>query len=117
MTAITITSTNITLTWAEVPAIDQNGVIISYEVEYTQTTFDSIPTTQNVTVNSRMAVLTGLEEYVEYFIRVRAYTDEGPGPYGDVAKWTTQQDGELLWPCVNKHSFSICQFQCLLVSP
>ena len=98
--AINIMSTTITLTWAEVPAIDQNGVIISYEVEYNQTTFNSVPTTQNGTVNSTMAVLAGLEEYVEYFIRVRAYTEEGPGPYSDVINVTTDQDSEFV-----KHIF------------
>ena len=30
-----------------------------------------------------MTNLTGLEEYVEYNITVRAYTSVGPGPYSD----------------------------------
>ena len=94
--ASNITSTTITLTWTEVPAIHQNGVILGYGVEYTQTTFDSVPTTQNVTVTSTLAVLTGLEEYVEYSIQVRAYTEEGPGPYSDVLIVTTSEDSKLI---------------------
>ena len=94
--AVNITSTTITLTWTEVPAIHQNGVILGYDVEYTQTTFDSVPTTQNVTVTSTLAVLTGLEEYVEYSIQVRAYTEEGPGPYSGVLIVTTSEDSEFI---------------------
>ena len=37
-------------------------------------------------------VLSGLEEYVNYSIRVRAYTSEDPGPYSDVIYETTLQD-------------------------
>ena len=96
MTIVNITSTTITLTWSQVSAIDQNGVITGYEVEYTQTTFDSVPTTQNVTVNSTMAELTGLEEYVEYTIQVRAFTEEGPGPYSDAMNITTDQDSKFV---------------------
>ena len=80
------------MSWGEVPAIDQNGVITQYEVEYNQFTFDSVSTTQNIIVNSTMAVLTGLEEYVDYSIQVRAYTSVGPGPYSDVVTERTRQD-------------------------
>ena len=95
VTAVNITSTSIQVIWKRVPAIDQNGVITQYEVEYNQSTFDSVPTTQNIIVNPTMAVLTGLEEYVEYSIQVRAYTSVGPGPYSDAMNMTTNQDGEL----------------------
>ena len=37
----------------------------------------------NTTGPVLMMNLTGLEEYVEYNITVRAYTSEGPGPYSD----------------------------------
>ena len=37
----------------------------------------------NTTGPVLMMTLTGLEEYVEYNITVRAYTSEGPGPYSD----------------------------------
>ena len=40
-------------------------------------------------------LLIELHEYVEYFIRIRAHTDVGPGPYSDVVNVTTEQDGEL----------------------
>ena len=88
-----ITSTTIILSWSEVPAIDQNGMIIEYEVEYTQTTFDE-NMTQSVMVNSTTVELTDLHEYVQYFIRVRAYNSIGSGPYTTAINVTTAQDGK-----------------------
>ena len=44
----TITSTTIRVSWEEVPAVDQNGHITQYEVEYNQTTFDSVTSSANV---------------------------------------------------------------------
>ena len=95
VTVVNITSTSIMLIWEEVPAIDQNGVITQYEVEYNQSTFDSVPATQNKIVNSTMTVPTGLEEYVEYSIQVRAYTSVGPGPYSDVVMERTEENGKF----------------------
>ena len=83
------------MSWDPVSIIDQNGVITQYEVEYNQTTFSEIAMYNITTVNSTtiMLDLTGLEEYVVYSIRVRAYTSVGAGPYSDVVMERTQQDG------------------------
>ena len=83
------------MTWDEVSAINQSGIITQYEVEYRQSTFSGATMSGTTTVNSStlMVNLTGLEEYVEYSIRVRAYTSVGAGPYSDVVMETTQQDG------------------------
>ena len=93
--ANSLTSTEILVSWSEVPAIDRNGIITQYEVEYNQTTFDSVPTNRTVTVDSSttMTLLTGLEEYVVYYIRVRAYTSVGSGPYSNPIMEITLQDG------------------------
>ena len=92
--ANSLTSTEILVSWSEVPAIDRNGIITQYEVAYTQTTFDG-NTFQSVMVNSTstMTLLTGLHEYVEYSIQVRAYTSVGPGPYSDAEFERTLEDG------------------------
>ena len=52
----------------------------------------------NTTVNSTtlMVDLTGLEEYVLYSIRVRAYTSVGAGPYSGVVMERTQKDCKFL---------------------
>ena len=82
------------MTWKRVPSIAENGIITQYEIEFNQTTFDEVSMSNVTTVNSSTfeVVLSGLEEYVEYFIRVRAYTNVGPGPYSDVINETTLQD-------------------------
>ena len=38
--------------------------------------------------------LTGLQEFTEYTISVRAYTSVGPGPYSEEVTNRTFQDGE-----------------------
>ena len=92
--AVNISSTSVRVSWGEVPAIYQNGVITEYEVEYNQTTFSEVSMYNITTVNSTtlMVDLTGLEEYVLYSIRVRAYTSAGAGPYSDVVMERTQED-------------------------
>ena len=84
------------MTWDGVSLIDQNGVIILYEVEYNQSTFDDIEMSSTTTTDNPFVVLTMLEEYTQYSLRVRAYTTEGPGPYSVVALETTMQDSEFL---------------------
>ena len=93
--AVNISSTSVQVSWDPVPPIDQNGVITQYEVEYNQTTFSEVSMYNTTTVNSTtlMVDLTGLEEYVVYSIRVRAYTSVGAGPYSDVVMERTQEDG------------------------
>ena len=93
--AVSLSSTSVRVNWTEVPAIDQNGIITQYEVEYNQTQFTGV-TMSNVTVVNSMiftTVLTELLEYVEYSIRVRAYTSEGPGPYSNITLVITDEDG------------------------
>ena len=94
MTAVNISSTTIRVSWQPLLAIDQNGVITQYEVEYNQTTFSEVSMYNTTTVNSPtlMVDLTGLEEDVVYSIRVRAYTSAGAGPYSGAVMERTQED-------------------------
>ena len=79
-------------------AIDQNGPIINYEVRISTPYFDILDYVTNVTPNSTEYplesnlnfVATGLEEFVKYSLRVRAYTSVGPGIFSDaLLQWTT----------------------------
>ena len=96
---VVLSSTEIEVSWEEVPAINQNGIITMYEVQYIplETFGGEIYTlTANITNTSLLfIVLTGLEEYVEYNISVRAYTSAGPGPYSDGVVERTDTDREL----------------------
>ena len=82
VSATALSSTEIEVSWKQVPYCDQNGVITMYEIKYEPWECELI---QYINTNSPVLAmnLTGLEEYVEYDITVRAYTSEGPGPYSD----------------------------------
>ena len=91
------TSTEVEVSWEEVPAIDQNGIITFYEVKYvTLQTFGGLLVieTVNTTGPDMGTTLTGLQEYMEYNISVRAYTSVGSGPYSDPVTERTLEDGE-----------------------
>ena len=85
------------MTWNRVSSIAENGIITQYEIEFNQNTFDEVSINNVTTVNSSAfeVILSGLKEYVEYSIRVRAYTSEGPGPYSAVIYEITLQDREF----------------------
>lgn len=95
--AVAISSTAVEVVWSDVPPVDQNGMIVQYEVEYTQSTLTGAPMLSNHTVDAFVfsLLLTGLEEYVEYAIRVRAYTTVGAGPYSAMVFATTHEDGNI----------------------
>ena len=92
------------MTWEHIPSIAENGIITQYEIEFNQTTFDEVSMNNVTTVSSSTFdnILSALEEYVNYSIRVRAYTSVGPGPYSDAIYETTLQDRKfcMIQTCV-----------------
>ena len=71
-------STSIFVTWGQVPASDQNGVILNYTVSYKEASNGSVQrVTEDVPTNS--TTLKGLNEYTNYSITVFASTIKGPG--------------------------------------
>ena len=100
MEAIAISSTEIMVTWEEVLPIDQNGIIIMYEVQYEPLQFMESLSTLVINTTDMAVDLTHLQEYVEYNIRVRAYTIVGPGPYSDPVTESTHEDRKLVHICL-----------------
>ena len=95
VTTMVESSTEIQVSWEEVPAIDQNGEIITYEVQYEPVqTFNGQISTAIINTSMLSINLTGLQEFVDYNISVRAYTSAGPGPYSDPVTERTLEDGE-----------------------
>ena len=102
-------STSILVTWGEVPAADQNGIILTYTIAYESLTENH---NGNITVNypDRQTNLTGLREYVNYSVTVFASTVKGDGPTSNPILVITDQDSKwfvfvhlcvcvsLLWP-------------------
>ena len=64
--------------WGDVPVFDQNGIILSYTVNYTALS-DGSPKTKTVIAPTMQATLTGLHEYTNYSITVFASTAKGVG--------------------------------------
>ena len=94
----TESSTSINVTWDEVPAVERNGNITHYEVEYSHTNFDDANRIIKQLLSdeaNRTVVLDSLHEFTEYRIRVRAYTKAGFGPYSNQTTSITFQDSEL----------------------
>ena len=93
VTAMSPSSTTINVTWEEVPPIDRNGMIITYEVLYEPLeTFGQLLSSDIINTTDLFVLLEGLHPFVSYNVSVRAYTSVGSGPYSDVAVETTQED-------------------------
>ena len=93
--AFVISSTEILVSWSEVPELDQNGVIINYEVQLEPLDFPANISVDLVNTTSLQERSTDLEEFVSYSIIVRAYTSVGPGPYSNPVTERTSEDGNV----------------------
>ena len=100
-----LSPTSIRVTFVPTADINQNGLILRYNVTYTGQTFDTV--TQFVIVNVTNAVypstletfsvnLTGLDEYNNYTIRVSAINGIGAGPFSDGIIQITNISGLLI---------------------
>ena len=87
------------MTWEEVLAINENGIIINYEVQFQPLEFTETLTTSSVNTTNLMIVIRSLQKYVEYDISVRAYTSVGPGPYSDPVIERTLEDRKSACVC------------------
>ena len=93
-----VTSTTIELMWGAVPETDRNGIITEYQLRFRQQ--DSVNNTWTyVTVNGSTlkANLSGLQEFVTYFIQISAATVVGVGPFSLEINTTTLEDSTVLW--------------------
>ncbi len=92
-----LSSADILVNWTEVSELDQNGLIITYEVMYDPLmTFNGMLNRITVNTTNLSITLNNLQEYVEYNISVRAYTNVGPGPYSLEIVNRTLQNGEIM---------------------
>ena len=88
------TSTSIFVQWDEVPADNQNGIIVNYTVTYTKLP-DGSPTDEVVVIApKRNATLTTLEKFTNYSITVFASTTKGGGNRSEPIIVITDEDSE-----------------------
>ena len=93
MTGQNSSSTSIIVTWIEVPADQQNGIITGYNITYHSLTENDNGSVQ-VNGSVRQTELTNLKEYVNYNITVFASTVKGDGPASVPDVVRTDQDSK-----------------------
>ena len=89
-----VSSTRISVSWRQVPFLDQNGVILSYTVTYRALPSGSSQT-KNVIASADQTTLAGLNEYTNYSITVFASTSKGGGNQSTPIVVITDEDSEL----------------------
>ena len=87
-------STSFLVQWNNVPAADQNGVILSYTVTF-EALPDGSPQTKIVRAPRTQATLTGLNEYTNYSITVFASTIKGSGRISPSIFVITDEDSKF----------------------
>ena len=86
-------STSILVEWGNVPADNQNGIILTCTISYYSLTEDDNGS-KTVDCADHQLYLTGLKEYVNYSITVFASTAKGNGPSSNPIFVSTDQDRE-----------------------
>lgn len=85
--------TSIFLYWT-FPILDNlNGLLLGYTITYFRDEFNTssfVITINTSNISSQGYLLTGLEEYVVYFISVSAYTTIGNGPSSSIRQRTLE---------------------------
>ena len=87
-------STSILVEWGDVPAADQNGIILSYTVNYTALPGSS-EQTKEVNAPAYETTLTELNEHTNYRITVFASTVKGDGNVSEPITRRTDEDSEF----------------------
>ena len=82
-------STSILVSWEEVQAELRNGIITGYNITYQSLTENDNGFAQ-AGPNDHQANLTGLKEFVEYYISVVPFTVKGDGPPSVIVVRTNQ---------------------------
>ena len=89
-----VTSTSIFVQWDEVPADNQNGIIVNYTVTHTKLP-DGSPTDEVIVIApKRNATLKRLKEFTNYSITVFASTAKGGGNRSERIIVITDEDSE-----------------------
>ena len=95
VTANVLNSTSISVSWGQVPLLDQNGVILSYTVTYTSSRSGSAKT-KIVTAPANQTTLSGLNEHTNYSITVFASTSKGGGTESAPIVIITDEDSKFV---------------------
>ena len=100
---LTLGAQSINVTICPPAGIDQNGLILSYNVSYTGDPFDTLIQSQSFSVSLSYpatacvnVTLTGLEEFNNYTVSVQAVNSAGSGVSSAVVVAQTDAAGTIL---------------------
>jgi len=97
--------------WGNVPAADQNGVILSYTVTY-KALPSARPQTKVVIAPTTEVTLTGLHKYTGYSITVFASTVKGAGNVSEPIIIITDEDSKFtIILCIKRLGFLTADFK------
>ena len=95
---VAATSTQIILSWTKVEEQHKNGVIQGYKLFYKAVGQFAVDTTEKMKQindeNTLQTTLIDLEKYVNYSIKIMAFTTKGDGPNSTAISVETDQDGK-----------------------
>ncbi len=92
LTASTIMSTSISLTWTEIDVSERNGVITSYIIQYGEGTNRNILI--NTQSNATTHLITGLKPFTQYTFTVAGVNSVNTGPFSNITIVVTAKEGE-----------------------
>ena len=106
--AVTNSSTSIILYWTPPKTAEQNGEIITYTI-FANSSDRSFVKLLNVTGNTTMLAVSGLQPYTDYLFMIQAVTVGERGPYSHPVTNKTFEAGKVF----NKVNGSLHRLQCL----
>ena len=86
---MSVNSSSVTLTWNDLPYIDQNGPLLGYVIEYTP---DGGMTSTTLLTGDNQ--LTGLAACTNYTMRIAAQNDVGTGEFSSPLSVITNETGD-----------------------
>ena len=102
LTQVNKTSSSVTITWGDVPCVEQNSVVVGYSFLYGPVTSGVRGT---VATSVRAMTVTGLAPYTNYSIVMSAVNSDLylSSLCGDRAKWKVSRGGILKLLCISHH--------------
>ncbi|XP_055985239.1 contactin-3-like [Sorex fumeus] len=103
VSAHSLSSSEIQVTWSAAPWNASNGRLLGYEVRYWSPGDEAAARHVLVAGNKTSATLRGLKSHAPHHVAVRAYNSAGPGPFSTAANATTrktppsQPPGNVVW--------------------
>lgn len=95
MAARNASSTSLRVDWREVNKSERNGIILGYNIEYTDP--EGVPRYDNVTPGSTLfTIVTKLKVLTWYNVSVAAYTKVGLGPRSRAVPVSTDEGSKYL---------------------